>query len=210
MASLSKGYAFNAGKRDPLKSRAVTYKGERRAEKWPSGRVDRFVDLHGNVVFRQLVAPGVPPTEERINAARNRAHADSTIIHGDLIQGFIEHGKCPLKHGVRYLTPALEAEFSAMPESLQRPCSDEKPTATRGAKGSIELHDGCCHIDWLIKSRRDRALNERLMKRKLQIDHQAEQLKLAKQQIDATNKVNERLISAVEGMTGKARKAPNE
>ncbi len=208
MASMSKGYAFNAGKRDPLKSRVISYKGTRRAEKWPSGKIERFVDLQGNVVTRQLVAPGIPPTEDRINAARAHAHLEKNADGS--VQGSIEHGRCPLKHGVRFLTPTIEAEFSELPDELQRPCSEESPTVTRGKAGVLDNHDGCPHIEWLIKSRRARQAALLATKRTIRPDFQEEQLSLAKQQVEETRKANEAMVQAVTAATKRNGKASAE
>lgn len=202
MSSLSKSFVFNAGAVDPLKSVPSTYKGERRAEKRPLGRFERFVDLAGNVVQRTLVNPGVQPTADRIGAARTRAHMESARINGEEIQGSIEHGKCPLRHGLRYLTPAISAEFAQMPPALNEPCHEDPITVTKGRNGGPrEFHDGCAHIQWLIESRRARKAADSAAKRKVQVDHRAEQLALAAQQLDEQRKTNERMAQALEALT---------
>lgn len=155
MGSLSKSNIYDAGSRpDPKKPRQVTYKGERRAEKWPSGVSERFVDLQGNVITRQLISPGLAATADAVNRERTRLHmaknSDGTV------QGFLEHGKCPIRHGFRHLTPLLEEEFAELPADLQRPCAHDPATVSKGARGVREYHDGCAHIEWLITSRRKR------------------------------------------------------
>lgn len=201
MASFSASKIFNAGQRDPKVPRQVVIDGERRAEKYPSGVTERVIDLQGNVMQRVLVPPGVQATQDLINAARNRMHLER---NGDKsVQGVLEHGKCPIKHGFRYLTPMLEDEFTAMPVELQRPCADDPETVTvkRGQNGrpSVrEYHDACPHAEWLIASRKEREAVRRASRRTNSPDFAAQQLEVAKQQAEETRQVNQKLVAVME------------
>ena len=203
MASFSASKIFNAGQRDPKVPRTVTFKGERRAERYPSGVVERVVDQAGNVMQRQLVPPGVQSSQDVVNAARNRMHLEKNP--DGTVQGSLEHGKCPIKHGFRYLTPLLEDEFAAMPVELQRPCATDPETASakrgqNGRPGSREYHEGCPHIEWLIAARKEREASRRASRRSNTPDLAAQQLEVAKQQAEETRQVNQKLVSVMEQM----------
>ncbi len=205
MASFSKQSHHNAGKRDPKVPRTVFYKGARRSERWPSGAIERFVDLQGNVVMVQLVPPGVPVTDEAKARARSSLHNRQ---NGDRsIQGFVEHDKCPLRHGARHRTAMLEEEFASLPEALQRPCVEDPQVAKRTSKG-IEYGDACPHTLWLMESRRASEDVRRESRRARNVDHAAEQLQVAKDQAEHTRSVNEKLISVVESLAAKPARQP--
>src|SRR5688572_28103122 len=117
MGSLSKSNIYDAGKRPaPEKPRAVIFEGERRSEKWPQGTFERFVDLQGNVVNEQLCSPGVISSPDVIGRKRHALHfaknTDGSVV------GYVEHSKCPLRHGINMLNPGLENEFAEMPAEL--------------------------------------------------------------------------------------------
>lgn len=211
MASISKSFGYNVGKGgDPTKPRPITYKGERRSEKWPRGVTERFVDLQGNVVTQQLIGPGLPATTDAINSAR-------TILHdakneGGTVQGFVEHGKCPLRHGIRHLSPLLEDEFAAMPAELQRPCAEDPSTARavrdgRGKLKHIEYAEACPHVEWLIQSRREREA-ERLAARRVRqegvLEIEKKKLAAIEAQAEEQRVTNARLLEAVQGRGRKA------
>ncbi len=205
MASISRQSIHNASKRDPKVPRTVFYKGDRRSERWPSGAVERFVDLQGNVVMVQLVPPGIPATDDAKARTRTALHSRQ---NGDRsIQGFVEHDKCPLKHGARYRNPMIEEEFAAMPEHLQRPCGDDPQVAKRTKKG-LEYSDGCPHVLWLMESRRMTEDVRRESRRARNVDHAAEQLSVAKAQAEHTRSVNEKLLTVMESLAVKPARAP--
>jgi hypothetical protein len=153
MGKLGRQPINDAGKKPaPL---AFTHSGEKRIEIRPNGIWDRFVDPTGNVVGVQLASRGVAAPVPAAAAMRLRHHND----------GFVEHGKCPLKHGIRYVSPAIENDFAEMPDELQRPCTDDPVTMTKhpsgrnpdgSAKYRFEAHASCPHVEWLIKFRRER------------------------------------------------------
>lgn len=205
MSSFSKSSVHNAGKRDPKIPRTVFYKGDRRSERWPSGAVERFVDLQGDVVTIQMVPPGIPATDEALARKRSTLHGKR---NGDRsVQGFVEHDKCPLRHGARHRTPMLEEEFVALPAELQRPCGEDPEVATRTRKG-IEYKDACPHILWLMASRREAESVRRDSRRARNVDHAAEQLKVAQAQAASTQAVNEKLVHLVESITARPVRAP--
>ncbi len=118
--------------------------GERRLEIRPAGLVERFVDPSGHVVSIQLSSLGVPTPAKDALTARARHHE----------MGFIEHGKCPLRHGTRHATVALGNEFAEMPQNLQSPCGEDPKPRVKTARG-IEVRESCPHIEWLIAHRRE-------------------------------------------------------
>lgn len=211
MASLSKGYAYDAGKRDPKVPRTVFVNGERRAEKFPSGIVERFVSLQGNVVQCQLLSPGLARSPDMIAKARAQLHraknADGSV------HGFVEHDKCPLRHAAHLRSPEAEEEFAEMPMDLKRPCPEDPTIVTRGKKGRV-YSDPCPHIQWLIQSRREREEARRAARSsrgESVMDMERKRVALAEQQLEETRKANERIAAAVESVTApKPRKAPSE
>lgn len=203
MASISKSYGYDVGKGgDPSKPRMSTYKGERRPEKAPRGVWERFVDLQGNVVGVQLVPPGVPPTQEAISRARAAHHAMKN--QDGTVQGYVEHAKCPLRHGARHRNEIIESEFAEMPQELQAPCpGDPAPsTVSRGPGGQriVNHGDGCEHIEWLIASRQHRErdrLKSRNESRMSAMDIERKKLELAQSQVEEQRKTNERIVEVL-------------
>ncbi len=129
----------------------VTYQheGEERIDRRPAGKVERFVDPQGNVVSIQLSPSGDPnpvATADRMRMSHRR-------------EGFVEHAKCPLKHGIRHSTPAIDRDYLDMPAALERPCVDDPQVMTavmRGRHKTLHAQKSCPHIEWLITSRRER------------------------------------------------------
>lgn len=213
MGKLSQSYAHNAGARQPDKPRIITYKGQKRKHLYPSGKVERFVNLQGTVVEIPLVPSGVPPTAEAIASARARLHKMKS--HDGDIEGFIEHGRCPLRHGTRELSQLLREEFAALPTKLKdeapvplAPCPEDPVTWRKGPKG-IEYFDSCPHVQAIIESRRDRhkaRTEARRFKQKTSLQMEQEKVELMKKQNEATTKILERVADAV----AKPKKAPTE
>ncbi len=209
--SLSKSSIYDAGSRpDPKKPRTVHVKGERRAEKWPSGTVERFVSLQGNVVQIQMNSPGVAKTADAIARKRNQLHAAK---NGDgSVQAFIEYQRCPLRHGLNLITPLVEEEFSEMPDELRRPCGSDPVTAKRTAKG-IEYLDPCPHIQWLITRRMDKEAVRRAARSNRQEsmrDIELKKLAVAEAQAAATLKTQEKLIELVAAGKASSKKIGTE
>jgi hypothetical protein len=211
MGRLDKAYVYNAGQRDHSKPKIVYYKGERRRQLWPAGTVERFVNLQGTVVQSVLVPPGVPASKEALATARARLHAHKTSDNETM--GFIEHGKCPLKTGVRDLDPIISEEFEKMPRELAAPCKDHPVTFKKTKKG-IEYFDGCPHIQWLIEERRAIHKTKVTARMKRQVTMQEiEQAKLAaaQQQADDTRALLERVVDKMDAVsTPRQRKQATE
>lgn len=223
MGKLSQSYAHNAGARQPDKPRIVTYKGKRadrsgnpppaegvrRKHLYPSGKVERFVNLQGSVVEIPLVPSGVPPTAEAVASARAKLHRLRS--HDGDVEGFIEHGRCPLRHGTRELSDRIREEFAGMPAKLQAPCEEDPVTWRKGPKG-IEYFDGCPHVEWLITERRAKhteRTNARRFKQKSVLQMEQEKVELLKEQTAATAKLLEKVADAV-AKPPVQRKAPTE
>jgi hypothetical protein len=152
-----------------------------------------------------MVPPGIPATDELIARQRSALHGKR---NGDRsVQGFVEHDKCPLRHGARHRTPMLEEEFTALPENLQRPCTEDPRVAARTRKG-LEYSDACPHVLWLMESRRAAEAVRRDSRRSRNVDHAAEQLKVAQAQAAATQAVNERMLQLAESLAAKPPRTP--
>jgi hypothetical protein len=206
MGRLDKAYVHNAGKRDPAKPQTIFYGGKRRKQIYPSGTVERMVNLQGTVVQMMLVPPGVPVTPEAVASKRTKLKLEKT--HDGDVQGFIEHAKCPLINGTRHLTPLISAEFDKLPQNLQSPCKEHPVTFKRTAKG-IEYFDGCPHIEWLIQGRRALHKTKTDARRKRQksvLQMEQEKVDLMREQAEATTKILERVADRLD----KPRKATPE
>lgn len=198
MGSLSKSLAHDAGKRPkPETPRTVFYKGERRAEKYPSGITDRFVDLQGNVVDMQLIPPGAPTKKKEVADIRrsqlhNMRNSDGTV------RGFIEHSKCPVSHGLLKQIPGLADEFAEAGISTE-PCASDPRTVTVDARGIRHYADACPHVEALIAHRR-RVAGERALARSGRqesvLDIEKKKLKVAEEQNQQIVKLLERVVDS--------------
>lgn len=211
MGRIDKAFIYNAGQRDHTKAKIVHYKGERRRQLWPAGTVERFVNLQGTVVQAVLVPPGVPASKESMATARAKLHAHKTT-DGD-VMGFIEHGKCPLKTGVRDLDETISEEFEVVFAGMP-PCKEHPVTFRKTSKG-VEYFDGCPHVQALIKHRRE-VYKEKLaarMKRQSTLQ-EIEGLKLAaaQQQADDTRRLLEKVVDRMDAAPrkGKSSQEPSE
>lgn len=173
----------DCGKAAPKVS--VVFDGEERIERYARGVNERFVDPVGNVMFIQIVNHGDPTPVDTAAKERARKHAE----------GFIEHGKCPLREGTRYASRLLEADFAKMPADLQRPC--EAPPNTKHEKRGLQWHakESCAHIEWLIDFRRKREAEQnakrneqRLAKERQDNELKALQLEIAKEELETRRK----------------------
>lgn len=123
--------------------------GERRQEKLPAGGpfggvVERWVDKQGNTVALQLLSPGAPQVQELVDKSRRQFHR----------QGFVELHLCPLNSGARK-TPAIKADFEALPHDMKIPCDDDPQVIVREG-GRLVAKDPCPHVAWLKAERMKR------------------------------------------------------
>ncbi len=212
MGSLSKSNVYNAGKHDP-KVPKIAYQrmpdgtSERRAERKPMGVTDRFVNLSGSDVTCQLLPAGVSRTSDAIGRARMALH--EAVNSDKTVRGFVEFEKCPLRHGAHLRSPLAEEEFALMPDDIKRPCTDDPETKRvikRGAGKFIEYGDPCPHIQWLMKSRQERALqrrNDRSARAVPQSEIENQKLELAREQLAEAKKTNEKMLEAVTQAAGR-------
>lgn len=132
---------------------------EERLHVRPQGKSVQFVDKAGHIVSLQMFSPGDPSrlaTEQKMLAAY---HA----------KGFIEHAKCPIKHGTFYKSPIGEKDLKKLPAELQSPCAvDPKPFARRN--GDLYAVESCPHIEWLIAQRRAQDQDARLKRNAFEAD----------------------------------------
>lgn len=124
---------------------AYRFDGEARIDKRPYGKVERFIDRRGNVVNLQLAADGNPNPQEWADKLRARFHR----------AGFVEHAKCPVRHGVSAIAE-IAPDFEELPEELAQACGSDSKTMVRTSSG-LEAQRGCPHVEWLISSRREKA-----------------------------------------------------
>lgn len=126
----------------------ITYffNGEERIDRRPQGRrVERFVDPVGNVVSLQLAGDGDPApvaTADRVRMEKRR-------------DGFIEHAKCPLRHGTHMAAGQTQKDFVAMFKAnpgLAEPCAGDKKTMER-RDGDLYAVTACPHVEALIAYR---------------------------------------------------------
>lgn len=160
-----------------------SFKGERRIDRRPYGKIERFVDSVGNVCTIQLSTPGDPQAAQ--TAMRKRAE-----LHRD---GWIEHAKCPLRHGHDNITPAVSREFAAMPANLRTRC-ERDPKVMDRVNGELQALESCQHIEWLITDRVRREAEQNAArntqrvaeeKRKSEAEAlQAAQLEMVKEQLE--------------------------
>ena len=222
MGRIDQAYVYNAGSRDHAKPQIVHYDGERRRQLFPAGTVERFVNLQGSVVQSVLVPPGVPPAKDMVASARAKLHAKKNN-DGDVV-GFIEHGRCPLKTGVADLDPVIADEMERARDACGPACKEHPVTVkvTRGAptkkhkNGPViktEYFDGCPHIQWLIKERRDLYKQKRdaRMKRAATLQ-EIEQKKLdaAEQQARDTRALLEKVVDKLDAQPPRQRKQAQE
>ena len=175
-------------KADAPKPHATYYHaGEQRIDRRPQGRfVERFVDPVGNVVSLQLAGDGDPQRQVTVDRVRMERRRD----------GFVEHAKCPLRHGTHMVKGDTAKDFAALIKSkpaLASPCDTDKKTMERR---DGELHAGfaCPHIEGLIAYRvakeaeQARKRNEKRIKAEAVAAErdalQSAQLEMVKEQIE--------------------------
>jgi len=212
MASLSKSHVYNAGKHKPdvpkiAYQRMPDGTSERRAERKPMGVTDRFVNLCGSDVTCQLLPAGVPRTNDAIGRARMVLH--EAVNSDKTVRGFVEFCKCPLRHGAHLRSPLAEEEFAMLPDDLKRPCASDPEISRvikRGAGRFVEYGDPCPHIQWLMKSRQERALarrNDRSARAVPQSEIESQKLAIAREQLAEAKKTNEKMLDVVTQATAR-------
>jgi hypothetical protein len=148
MANWGRRPITDAGKPKPYIT--YLYNDEERIDRRPLGRVERFVDLVGNIVSLQLAGDGDPQRQVTADKLRMQYRRD----------GFIEHAKCPVRHGTLLFSGQIAKDFSAMPDDLKNsPCdSDPRTLVKRGH--DLHATEACPHIEWLIEARRTKELKQ--------------------------------------------------
>lgn len=119
---------------------------EERIDRRPMGKVERFVDLDGNVLSQQMFADGDAKRAE----TEQRKRAD---LHR---KGMVEHAKCPIRTGTRHSSEKTARHFAKMPAHLAGECKDEIRVMKK-LDGVLYAGTGCPHIEWLIGYRKDEA-----------------------------------------------------
>jgi hypothetical protein len=157
---------------------------EERIDRRPQGKVERFVDLVGNVVSLQLASDGDPyrkQTEDKMRMAFRR-------------KGFIEHAKCPVRHGTHLMAGPVMKDFSAMPDALKAEQCAGDPRTLKKVGFDLHATEACPHIEWLIdyrvkkekaQAKKRNAAREADDKRREEAAQlQAAQLEMVKEQIE--------------------------
>lgn len=167
----------------------VTYyfNGEERIDRRPQGRhVERFIDPQGNVVSIQLAGDGDPQRAQRVEIRRLELKRD----------GFIEHARCPIRHGTHMAPGQTTKDFAAIFRSkpnLMNGCTADKKTMER-RDGELHAVEACPHVEALISYRvakeaeQARKRNEKRIKAEQadaeRLALQAAQLEMVKEQIE--------------------------
>ena len=126
-----------------------------RIDRRPQGKCERFVDPAGNVMTVQLAGDGDPNPAEGIRRRRAELHK----------KGFVEHAKCPLRHGHNLIPGKTTKDFLRIPDQLKAPCDgDPARMLVKDKFGDIQAQKACPHIEWLI-ARRIEVEKEELAKR---------------------------------------------
>lgn len=158
------------------------FEGELRIDRQPYGNKQRFVDPVGNVITLQISQPGDPKAAETANRIRMEKR----------MEGWLEHARCPLRHGGHLATRDLEREFKKMPSALRDPCASDPKVMTR-ENGELHAQRSCPHVEWLIADRvaREKIQNEKRNKARIleekrkaeAAELQAMQLEMVKEQV---------------------------
>lgn len=150
----------NADKAKPQ----ITYvfAGEQRTDRRPEGRVERWVDVVGNICNLQMSSTGDPNGFSTVERKRLQYRRD----------GFIEHAKCPLRSGAHTFTGPIASDFAQMPAHLRDACPEDPRVMT---KSGGELHAGhaCDHVEWLITHRRAATAAENAKRNANRVDTEA-------------------------------------
>lgn len=160
--------------------------GEQRLDRRPLGKCERFVDPVGNVVTIQLVADGDSKPAETMVRERAQLHR----------KGFVEHAKCPIKHGTRNANAATAKEFVriiAKAQNLATECARDPKVMAR-VDGDLHAQVACPHVEALVKYRiaeearqmakRNKARLEQEAREKEKLELQTAQLEMVKEQLE--------------------------
>ena len=172
-----------------------SHKGETVREKVPQGQAERWIDPAGNVVWIQARLRGDPSGDAQIEQRRQARRLD----------GWLEHHLCPVRSGAIFVSGLLGDRLSMPQELLAAPCP-EHPVTQRGT----EILDSCPHTEHIIAHRRQRHETARIARQvggPNLVELEREKLELARAQLDEQRKTNERLLGAVEQLTGTAHTA---
>jgi hypothetical protein len=124
---------------------SIIHDGEQRLDRRPYGKIERFVDPVGNVITVQMAQAGDPSPKAAAERKRLLLHAE----------GWVEHTKCPFRHGHHNSVTGLQREFNKMPRSLVGECNGD-PAPMAVVDGEKHAQKACQHIEWLIVDRRAR------------------------------------------------------
>lgn len=163
------------------------YNGEERLDRRPQGRmVERFVDPVGGVMSIQLAGDGDPQRQITADRVRMEKRRD----------GWVEHAKCPLRHGTHMTTGVTSKDFAALLKSkpaLSTPCATDKKTMER-RDGDLHAVNACPHIEALIAYRvtKEAEQAKKRNEKRIQLEQQdaerlalqAAQLEMVKEQIE--------------------------
>lgn len=122
------------------------HNGEERIDRRPLGTVSRFVDPQGNVVSLQLASDGDPQKAMTIERRRLELRRD----------GFVEHAKCPVRHGTHLAAGPAQRDFQKLITSRDwtpEPCAQDPRVMTR-RNGDLHAETACAHVEALIAFRR--------------------------------------------------------
>lgn len=164
---------------------------EERIDRRPMGKVERFVDLAGNVCSQQMYADGDPKRAE--TEQRNRAQ-----LHR---KGFIEHAKCPVRTGTRHSSEKTAREFAKMPASLAAECKHEIRVMSR-LDGVLYAEKGCPHIEWLI--------GERVAARNKKFETDNAQLVAAEKRAETKRKLEDAQATALVDLMAERKQTPRK
>ena len=145
------------------------YDGEERLDRRPLGRVERFVDPQGNVMSLQIGADGDPQKMMTMDRKRMEYRRD----------GFVEHAKCPLRHGTHLMAGAIGKDFSALPVDMREPCEHDPRTLVKQGH-DLHAQNGCVHIEWLIKHRVDKEKAQNAKRNATRVAQEAREAKRRK------------------------------
>jgi hypothetical protein len=148
MANFGRRPITDAGKPKPYIT--YLYNDEERIDRRPLGRVERFVDLVGNIVSLQLAGDGDPQRQITADKLRMQYRRD----------GLIEHAKCPVRHGTLLFAGAIAKDFAAMPDDLKNAACDNDPRTLVKRGHDLHATEACPHIEWLIQERRAKELKQ--------------------------------------------------
>jgi hypothetical protein len=158
------------------------FNGEQRLDRRPYGHIERFIDPVGNVITLQLATPGDPMAAQTAARVRMEKRND----------GWVEHAKCPLRHGIHNSTPALAREFEKRPAALRDQCVAD-PKVMKRENGELHALESCPHVEWLIADRIKREAKANAGRNKQRAEEEKRKLEAAELQAAQLEMVKEQL-----------------